>query len=102
MGTHADVLQCAVRHSQTTLMFEVFAGRRCAADDFLCSSPILGMYTLHHHFQGWLKGTIKFEDTVGFVRPNNLSVVRFPPEAARVAEFLGFGQINLLTLQFPG
>src|ERR1700720_2362434 len=38
----------------------------------------------------------------GFLCPDNLARVRFPPEAACVAESLGFCQIGLPPPEFPG
>jgi hypothetical protein len=40
-------------------------------------------------------GVVVFENAIGFVRPHDLSGTRFPPEAARMTEGLGFGQIRV-------
>ena len=39
---------------------------------------------------------------IGFVRPDNLSVIGFPPETACMAESLGFCQIGLAPPEFLG
>src|ERR1700746_2071423 len=75
-------------------MLEIFAGSGYALGDRSCKKPILGLDTLHHHVYGRLLGAIVFEDAVGFVRPDNLSIVRLPAKAARMTKSLSFGQIS--------
>src|SRR5258706_997916 len=52
------------------------------------------MYALEHHVYGWFLGAIVFENAIGLVGPNDLSGVRFPPEAACMTEPLSFGLIS--------
>src|SRR5712664_1821764 len=52
------------------------------------------MYALEHHVEVWFPGAVVFENTIGLVRPNDLSGVRFPSEAAGLTQSLGFGEIG--------
>src|SRR6266849_8956555 len=52
------------------------------------------MYALEHHVEVWFPGAVVFENTIGLVRPNDLSGIRFPPEAASLTQSLGFGEIG--------
>ena len=38
-----------------------------AFDDLLCKRPIVGMYALEHHVQGWFLGAVVLENPIGFV-----------------------------------
>src|SRR5258707_14708448 len=80
-------------------MFEVNASLGCAIDDLLCEGPVRGMDALHHRIHCWLECAVVLEDAIGFVRPDNLFVVRFPSEAARVTEPLSLGEIMLAAPQ---
>jgi hypothetical protein len=81
-------------------MFEVSAILQSAIDDLLKEVAILRMKTLHQQVQGWLLSTMNFEDAVGFVRPNNLSITRLPHETPGVTESLGFGQMVYRASEF--
>src|SRR5712671_6134262 len=94
MSAHLDVLDCPAWHDETILVFEVYAARGYALDDLLCKRPILRMYALEHHVEVWFLGAVVFENTIGLVRPNDLSGIRFPPEAACLTQSLGFGEIG--------
>src|SRR5882672_9407778 len=94
VSSHVQVFDCPAWHNQTTLVFKVLAARRCPLDDLLCKLPILEMYALERHIQGWFLGLVVFENAIGLVRPNDLSIGGIPPEAAGVTESLAFGEIS--------
>src|ERR1700733_1788098 len=84
------------------LLFEFSGCLGCALDDLLKEGPILRMNRLHNHVQGRLRAAVILEDAIGFVRPDNLSRIRIPPEAAGVTESLSFGQVGFAPLRLLG
>src|SRR5260221_3367584 len=71
-------------------------GRSCPS----FGAPVfVGMSPPHHCIHCWRERAVVLEDAIGFVRPDNLSIVRFPPEAARVTEPLSLGEIMLAAPQ---
>src|SRR5579862_5377748 len=93
MPSYVYVLDCPAWHNQTILVFEICA-RGYTLDHLLCRPSIVRMYALEHHVQGWFLGAVVLEDPIRFIRPDNVSAVRFPPPAACVAELLGLRQIS--------
>src|SRR6266478_10049540 len=45
---------------------------------------------------------VVLENAIGFIRPDNLSTVRSPPEAAGVTEPLSFRQVRFAPSEFLG
>src|SRR5690349_15694002 len=72
----------------------------CAVDHPLCMRPVIRMYALKHHIQRWFLRAVVPENPKGFLCPDNLARIRIPPEAACVAEALGFCQIRLAPPEF--
>src|SRR5260370_10680252 len=62
--------------------------------------PILGMNPFQSHVKRDFRRRIIFEDSVGFIRPDNFVSFSFPPKATCVAESLGFGHIDFSAAEF--
>src|SRR4029077_18231902 len=56
----------------------------------------------HQRIERRLYRLVVTEDPIGFGRPDDLSAVRPPPEAACAAERLSFCQVGLPASKFPG
>src|ERR1700730_5679349 len=96
VSSDVDVFDRPAGHKQTKLFVEVSTRRR-ALNDPMCKSEVVRMYALLQHFQGWLCGRIEFENTIGFLRPDNLSITRLPSETPRLADSLCLRQVCFLT-----
>src|ERR1700686_3102190 len=83
-------------------MLEVCRPPRGTIDDLLKVGPVLRMDALHHRIYCWLNRAVVLENAIGFVCPDNLACVRFPAEAARVTEPLGFGQVRFAPAELLG
>src|ERR1700722_14704893 len=62
---NVDVLNCPSWHNQAILVFEVCVAGY-AFDNLLGKRPIVRMYALEHHVQGWFLGVVVIENPIRF------------------------------------
>ena len=79
-------------------MLKVLPILRRALDRLLHLGRVFRMNPLEHTFHGRCRGSVVLEDSIGFLRPDDLAGGNSPAKASSVTEPLGFGQVRLLAL----
>src|SRR6266478_6063837 len=98
MSYDAEIFDGAIRHHQATFMLKVLPILRRALDGLFHLGRVFRMNTLEYTFHGWCRGSVVLEDSIGFLRPDDLAGGNSPAKASGVTEPLRFRQVRLLPL----
>src|SRR5213593_3874389 len=98
MSHNVEMFDGGIRHQPSIFKIKILPLLRRALDYVFYLGSVFGMNALEHIFHGRCRGSVVLEDSIGFVRPNDLAGGNSPAKTSRVAEPLRFRQVRLLTL----
>src|SRR5258708_10578299 len=94
-----QMLDGAIGHQQSMLEIEIPSIPRCALHDPFDAGRVLRMNAPEDAFHGRFGRSVVFEDSKGFLRPEDLAARHAPGEAPRATEALGFRQAGFAAPQ---
>src|SRR5882762_4011907 len=94
MSYDVDIFDGAIRHHQAIFMLKILPILRRTLDGLFHLGRVFRMNTLEHTFHGRCRGSVVLEDSVGFLRPDDLGGENSPAEASCMTEPLRFRQVG--------
>src|ERR1700694_3633924 len=98
MSYDVDVFDRTIRHYQAIFMLKILPILRRTLDGLFHLGRVFRMNTLEHSFHSRCRGSVVLEDSIGFLRPDDLAGGNSPAKASGVTEPLRFRQVRLLAL----
>src|SRR6267378_1805254 len=98
MSHDMDMFHRAIRHQQSIFKIKILPILRRAVEDLFHKGRVFRMNTLEHTFHGRCRGSVILEDSVGFLRPDDLARGNSPAKTSCVTESLRFRQVRFLAL----
>ncbi len=99
MSHDMDVFHGTIWHQQPMFKIEVLPVLRRALNGLFHQGGVFRMDTLEHTFHCRGGRFIVLEDSIGFLRPDDLARGNFPAKTSGVTEPLRFRQVSLASLQ---
>src|ERR1700730_4806235 len=98
MSYDVDIFDGAIRHHQAVFMLKILSILRRTLDCLFHLGRVFRMNTLDQTFHRRCRVSVELENTIGFLRPDDLAGGNSPAKASGVTEPLRFRQVRLLAL----
>ena len=84
MGNHVNVFVATVGEQNPMFDIQVYAVLRGALPELLQAVSVLGMNSVEYQIKRRIRFSGEAQNSVGFVRPNELPIADFPSEGSRM------------------
>src|SRR5260370_18587827 len=84
MRNRVQVLDGAIGQENSMLDIQIHAVLRCTISELLHPLPVLGVNSVEYEIERRIRFSCEAQNSVGFVRPNQLATAALPSESSRI------------------